>query len=54
MTDECLIEIALGNPATKEESEEMAMRLLNWSIGPKDENEEGVDDNMYKSANKGN
>ena len=38
MTDERLIELALGHEAaTVEESVEMAMRLLNWREGPKEE-----------------
>ena len=36
MTDERLVEIALGGTATKEESEEMAMMLLNWHKADKD------------------
>lgn len=30
MTNERLMEIALGDEASKEEMEEMAMKLLNW------------------------
>ena len=38
MTDERLIELALGSEAaTAEESVEMAMMLLNWHDGPNEE-----------------
>ena len=46
MTDERLVEIALGGTATKEESEEMAMMLLNWHKGPKEETTEDAQDKV--------
>ena len=47
ITDERLIEIALGSEAaTAEESVEMAMMLLNWHDGPKDEKTEDEKDTV--------
>ena len=44
MTDERLIELALGDEASREEQEEMAMMLLNWHQGPKEENNKDAKD----------
>ena len=44
MKNERLMEIALGEAASKEETEEMAMMLLDWQEGPKEENNKDAKD----------